>query len=349
MTGQLDIVAWIADRLRLDVPAWLGGVPAGVPASSTRTRSWLGLAGAVTVAARGGLLPDLSAAVMLGRIVDEQQPNGVMGVDGTPNGHFLLPELAQGILWAGPDTPPEQLLRWRTALVRGATVLRHGVPGAAGAESTYWTNGNVEVLEATVYYLTWLVTANPVWRDAYDHQVQFIFTPGGSAAGQGMVTVQPPADPDGDWRDARIYITENSGYSPDYAQLQATFLARLYRWSRDVRVLRLLHGVLGQMLHTLDLATMRYDGGGTRRVSGAGGTARTPTVPLHTPAVPLLVWAGLRPDLEPLVVPAYELVLRAAFPPAAAGLTEWHIRSYSDVLAGWLLAAPASPQRHPAL
>lgn len=321
---------WAFEAIELDVPALFAAPPTLTTTSTTVRRSWLGLAGAVTVAARAGRLPLVTASAALDRIAAFQQPNGVMGTDGGPNNHFLLPELAQGILWLSGDLPAEKVTAWTEDLVKGATVMRDGIPGTAGRESTWWTNGNIEILEALVYYLTWKVTRDDAWQAAYDKQIAFIYAPPqtGSTVGQGVVTTKAPADPDGDWADARIYITENSGYDPDYTQYQATVLGRLFEWSQDVRVLRLLNGVLGTMLATLNPVTMRYDGVGTRRTYPNG-------IILHTPAIPMLAWSGLRPDLAPTAEASWLKVLRAEFPPDPLGFGEWFLRAYSDIVAGW--------------
>lgn len=325
---------WAANTLRLDVPQWIGAMPTLPTTGTTQRRSWLGLTGAVTTAVRWGLLPPLSASLMLDRIVAFQQPNGIMGTDGTPNNHFLLPELAQGILWVGDACPPGRIEAWTAALVKGATTMRDGIPGAAGRESTWWTNGNIEVLEALAYYLTWLATDDVQWRAAYDQQIGFLYDPPdtGSATGQGLVLTQQPADASGDWRDARGYLTENSGYDPDYTQFQATCLARLYEWSHDVRVLRLLNATLGTVLGTLNPGTMRFDGVGTRKTYQNG-------VVLQTPATGLLAWSGLRPDLAPVAEASWRLVVRSIFPAEPAAVSEWLLRSYSDIVCGWLRAA----------
>lgn len=332
---------WSLARLDYAVPAIAPA--ASVPSPSTpaailnATSKWLGITEGIHTKADYSLLSadyDLLKTKLDQHLANIDPATGKLFIDKNgPHTHFLLPAFIAAIMGPMRGKYPLSYQDWENAAVNAATCMKNGIPGIAGAEINWWTNANVEMMEAIVYALMFRLATRIEWQQAYDKQVDQIFAPPqtGSFVGMGAVVTQAAAVPTGDWADARLYVTENGGYDPDYSQVQCTLLAKLWKITGDIRVLRMLNGIMNTLISTLNLTTMRFDGVGTRRTYPDG-------IPLFTPALPTLAWSGARPDLLPLVEPSFEIALKGQFPAAISDLTSnpWWPGAFSSVPGEWL-------------
>jgi hypothetical protein len=145
-----------------------------------------------------------------------------------------------------------------------------------------------------LFHLAWQATRLPRFRRAYETAFTFALRPPAARwPGRGIRFLVVPRHADG--RDGAAYLSEAGdgapGFDPEYTQVQADMASRLYVVSGDPRALRLSNLLLNTVLSRTDSGWALHTGGGTRkRTLGR-------QVPLMTPALAVMVFAGGRADL----------------------------------------------------
>lgn len=185
--------------------------------------------------------------------------------------------------------------RWQKSLTAAANYLIHN------GNLTWYTNGNITLGNAELFYLVWRATGNRRFLSAYDQAWTFaLHPPQSQSPGRGLVLVKAPKRPDGS--DGAGYLTETgaggTGFDPEYTELQLDVASRLYLLSGDPRAKWLANLLVNVLLPRMNRSNWTLDtSGGTRH----GETGRW--VPVITSAFAVLGLRGGRSDLMAYVLP----------------------------------------------
>ncbi len=194
----------------------VGFLSPGVPnPSSTFWRTFAGWATTCAILSRYGSAPPTSwltrAAVEIidGGIAQMQQSNGYYGTDGTP-GQFFPIELAQTMLLLGDNLDPSTHDAWL------ASLLKYMNSYFLGSYFPYYANGNIELQNLLLVWLTSRLTGDPKWSSLYQKQYDWLVDPSSiavpsshnNAVGMGLVTTVAPQA--ADWSDGVGYLTESA-------------------------------------------------------------------------------------------------------------------------------------------
>jgi hypothetical protein len=184
--------------------------------------------------------------------------------------------------------------RWQASIAAAASYLiRHG-------NLTWYTNGNINLGNALLFYLAWRATGAPAFSTAYEQALRFALRPPPSRwPGRGLEIVKAPTRSDGS--DGAGYLTETgpggTGFDAEYTELQLDFASRLYLVSGDPRALRLANLLVNTLLPRISSSMMLDTSHGTRH------TEASRSVPVITSAFAVLGLHGGRADLVPLILP----------------------------------------------
>ena len=202
---------------------------------------------------------------------------------------FFGLELATAYLELRPTLGAARERSWRTAVVGAADYLREN------GNLAWYTNGNINLGNTTLFYLAWKVSGQKRFLTDYETSFEFMLSPPARWNGYGLKLDRTPKRSDG--ADGKGYLAESGGstpgFDPEYTQLQADVAARLYVVSHDPRALRLLNLIVNKLLERVDSGWLLSTAGGTRHpVAGR-------RIPFTTPALAVLVTSGSRPNLAP--------------------------------------------------
>ena len=202
---------------------------------------------------------------------------------------FFGLELATAYLELRPTLGTTREKSWRTAVVGAADYLR------ANGNLAWYTNGNINLGNTTLFYLAWKVSGQKRFLTDYETSFEFMLSPPSRWEGFGLKLDRTPKRSDG--ADGKGYLAESGGSAPgfdaEYTHLQADIAARLYVVSHDLRALRLLNLIVNKLLERVDPGWALSTAGGTRhQVAGR-------RIPFTTPALAVLVTSGSRPELAP--------------------------------------------------
>lgn len=223
---------------------------------------------------------------------------------------FFGCELGSALLDLGADAPATVREHWRGVLTGFVEfLLRNGnlTDGTPGHRNWY-TNGNIELGEAELLWLTFKATGEPRYRDLFELQLAFTLDPPQARwPGFGLRYSRTPQRPDG--ADGAGYLAELGsgpapGYDGSYTGVQLDIACRLYLHSRDPRVLRLVHLLLNQLLDHRD-PTAKPE---SWILDLTGGSRRNYKAPLLSPGLAVAAWLGGRDDLAPLVASQWAVV-----------------------------------------
>ncbi|MCW2983837.1 MAG: hypothetical protein JWR63_1407, partial [Conexibacter sp.] len=203
---------------------------------------------------------------------DSQSPTIVTGM--------YARELGVAYLALEPRLDAARKARWQTAIMRAADFL------IATGETSWYTNGNIEVGEIELLYLAARITGLPRFAAAYESDWAFALAPPLPRwAGFGL-----QQSPDGSG-----YLTESGtgapGFDAEYTGVQLDVLARLWVLSHDPRALRLMNLEVNKLLPRVDAAWQLDTSNGTRHLEAAR------KVPFLTQALSVLA-GDQRPDLK---------------------------------------------------
>ncbi|MEN3279597.1 MAG: hypothetical protein V7607_737 [Solirubrobacteraceae bacterium] len=151
--------------------------------------------------------------------------------------------------------------RWGRALAAATTYVQHG--GNLG----FYVNGNINLGYAELAQLTYLATGDQRYRTLTDQALDFALRPPAPRwVGHGLVVTRAPTRPDD--ADGRGYLVESgaggSGYDPEYTQLQADVVSRMYVLGPTPRLERLLNLLTNQLRTDVDSRYLLVTDNGTR-------------------------------------------------------------------------------------
>lgn len=285
-----------------------------------------------------GASPDHWTATIGRKLFDQaltvQQPNGLLVFSAGPDHHFSMFSLLPARLLLGRVVDRRTLDGWDAALLAAGEYL---LTGNTPPESQWYTNGNVELYEAGIYWLLWRLTGQQRWYDQYETQLAFAESPpqDGSGAGFGLVTVQAPALTDGS--DGRAYFAEKGTAAPgldwNYLAVQVGVLTSLRQFGNtEARVLRWLNMLHNQLMTRVNTTTWQFD--------ATGGTRQSYTGNFQTASPAALSLSGLRADVP------------TTWPGAQWAVASPDFRAYRESssridktleIARWVMSTPAWP------
>ena len=204
-------------------------------------------------------------------------------------------ELGRTYLALGPALPAAKRARWSTSLRRAADFL------IKNGNLAWYTNGNIVLGNAEVMALTYRVTKDARYRNAYSTALAFALSPPQARwPGFGLHVTKTPTRADG--ADGAAYLSEAGpdgvpGFDVEYTQVQLDIASRLYLLMRDAPTLRLANELANTVLSRVDRRTWLLDTSGGSRHPELGRK-----VPFTSSALSVLAWQGERRDLAPYVV-----------------------------------------------
>jgi hypothetical protein len=288
-------------------------------------------------------------------IREQHHADGSFGDPKKPDTHFFALELATTYLELKDSLAAATRERWlRTLheeveyLIRSKNIPNPAVPGWKG--DGWYTNGNIELGETELLYLTWKATGDGKYRELMERQWLHTIQPNQQRwKGFGLVYIKKPTREDG--ADGAGYLAESGdgppGYDGDYTHFQLTIASRFYVASHDPRILRLMNLLVNALLPHVDQSTWIID--------AAHGARHSLRFPFYTSGLMVAAWQGGRTDLVPKLTDQFEKAIR----PIHLGNARQHwgspglYRSYGCCLAVVLQAArqtsgavPGSPVEH---
>lgn len=280
-----------------------------------------------------------TAVKVLDYAVSVQLPSGDFINDGTPNSGFVVGDFGEAIPLLRGKVAQAKIDAWTASMVAGAQWLWDH-------EQAWYANGNLELCDLLAFELTYRVTRDATWATRREAQYEWTVSPdpavSSSATGHSLVYVQRPRRADG--RDGKAFLTEDNGgnpdppgYDPAYTQLQLGNAVRWWQYSRDPRALRIVNLLHNQLMDRVNTTTWLLD--------ATGGTRLNTTDPWWTPATPMLVWGGHRPDIEATRPASVWAGVHGHFRSARTAPAETMFRAVSNYLAAWLRAAGTLPTR----
>jgi hypothetical protein len=223
----------------------------------------------------------------LGPPGDTQSPDVATMFFGVEEGNTFL-ELS-------PVLDPARRARWKASLAAAAGYLIHN------GNLNWYTNGNVNLGNAELFYLAWRATGDPRLEAAYNQALTFALHPPQSTwPGRGLVVDKQPTRADGS--DGAAYLTETgdggTGFDPEYTSLQVDVATRLYMLSGDPAMERLANMLVNMLLTRVNRSTMMLN-----TSSGTRHTEPARWVPLITSSFAVLGLRAGRTDLLSYVLP----------------------------------------------
>ena len=246
------------------------------------------------------------------QLKDHAHADGSMDREGT-HIQFFATDLGLAYLTLGDALDDATKARWRAAL-KGVTdflISTGDLPDpnkpAWKATDGWYTNGNVELYEAELAFLTWNVTGEQKYKDLFETQWKHTLSPNQERwKGYGLFYLKPPTKPDG--ADGAGFVTEaepEPGFDPEYTQLQLSDVARLYLESGDPRALRLMNVLLGALMPRVDEKSWVLD--------ATYGSRHSTRPPFATSGLAVAAWLGNRRDLAPAVAGQFENAIAPAY------------------------------------
>ena len=254
----------------------------------------------LTGASNGTLLAEAEETINTA-IADDQNADGSFNPPNTSanveNSIWFGDELGTTLRLLEPYLDANTLAQWQTALSADANYLM-----VSGNTASY-INGNINLAETELLWLTWQATGNPTYETDYNNSWTFIMNPSQTKfPGAGWVTVQAPTQADGS--DGQGYFAETgaggTGWDPYYATLQLDVAARLYLLSGDPRALRVANMIMNLESPLVDTSNWMINTSNGTRHTG------TNTSELITSAYAVLGFEGGRNDLVADILPQIE-------------------------------------------
>lgn len=243
-------------------------------------------------------------------IREQHHPDGSFGDPKKPDTHFFALELATSYLELGDSLPAETRKRWLGTLreevdylINSNNLPNPAVPGSQG--DGWYVNGNIELGETELLYLTGKATGDAKYRDLMERQWLHTIQPNQTRwKGFGLVYLKEPTRADGS--DGAAYLSESGGgargYDGDYTHFQLTIASRFYVASRDPRLLRLMNLLINALLPHVDQSTWILD--------ATHGARHSLKFPFYTCGLEIAAGLGGRADLAPKLTDQFEKGIR---------------------------------------
>ena len=254
----------------------------------------------LTGASNGTLLAEAEETINTA-IADDQNADGSFNPPNTSanveNSIWFGDELGTTLRLLRPYLNATTLASWQAALSADANYLINS------GNTIWYINGNLNLAETELLWLTWQATGNPTYETDYNNSWTFIMNPSQTKfPGAGWVTVQAPTQADGS--DGQGYFAETgaggTGWDPYYATLQLDVAARLYLLSGDPRALRVANMIMNLESPLVDTSNWMINTSNGTRHTG------TNTSELITSAYAVLGFEGGRNDLVADILPQIE-------------------------------------------
>jgi hypothetical protein len=218
-----------------------------------------------------------------------QLPDGEFESNGLPDSvgtALFMAELGIVYLELREWLTPQKRSLWVNAVTRAANWL------ISAGQTTYYINGNVNLLQTEDLWLAHALTRDGRYLQAYNREWQFTLDPPRPRwAGYGLIYTKIPARSDP--LSGAAYLTESveggkPGFDPSYTLAQLDDATSLYVLTRDPRYLELM-----SLLFNKDrpLVSPGYI------LDGYGGSRKDDLVPFTTAAPAVMVMSGARRDL----------------------------------------------------
>jgi hypothetical protein len=283
-----------------------------------------------TTGRRDGWLHGIALQTFDRAIADHRNDDGSFGVrDESPDIVTMTFGIELGATYLNllPSLAPARRAQWRSALAGAADFLiRNG-------NLAWYTNGNVNLGNAELFYLVWRATGESRFKRAYDEALTFTLHPPQSRW-QGFGLQLLPAHASGGQAG---YLAESGGaqpgFDPEYTELQLDIASRLFLLSGDTRVRRLGNLLVNALLPRVDPGKWLLDtSGGTRHPQ----TGRS--VPLLTPGLAVMGWVGGRHELATKAVSQLDVV-RTTYEGQLGDYSPYLYRGLANEVSVILLAA----------
>jgi hypothetical protein len=270
-------------------------------------------------------------------IADDQQSNGSFDPPNTTpnidNSIWFGNELGTTYRLLAPYLSAQTQAAWQASMSADANYLINS------GNTAWYINGNLNLAETELLWLTWQATGNPTFETAYNNSWTFIMNPPQTKfPGAGWVTVTPPTQPDG--ADGQGYFAETgagTGWDPYYSTLQLDVAARLYLLSGDPRALRVANMIMNLETPLIDTSDWMLNSSNGTRHTG------TNTSELITSAYAVLGFEGGRADLVANILPQLEQEEQWYTEPGQADLAGFRRAFGNSVAVIALAAALADP------
>lgn len=239
-------------------------------------------------------------------ISDHLKPEGYFDENVTPATYFFAVELATTTLLLKDSLDDATRTRWREALVKMVDYLikTSNLPNSAqrGWKATdgFYTNGNIEVGEAELLWLTWKITGEKKYQDLFELQWKHTLSPSPERWKQfGLRLTKEPTREDG-----AGYLAEDGGkrvgFDADYTHFALTVASRLYAFSRDPRVLRVMNLFINSLLPLTDEKWI---------LDATDGARHSLKFPFYSSGLAVVSRLGGRADLTPKLIGQFDKVI----------------------------------------
>jgi hypothetical protein len=228
-------------------------------------------------------------------IAQHQLSNGAFAVTtgGTANEietAMFAAELAETYLVLGTSLDQTRRTKWAASLTRAVDYL------AKNGNLTWYTNGNINILETVLMALTAKITGSATYQAYYTQSLDFTVSPSQVLwPGYGLTYTQVPTKSDGS--DGSAYFNESAsggipGFDADYTQMQLDATSWWYLLTGDPAALRLTNLLFNQLMMRVNTTKWTLDtSGGTRHPEAVR------TIGFFSSALAVLALRGGRTDL----------------------------------------------------
>lgn len=178
---------------------------------------------------------------------------------------------------------------WANAMRRAANYLinQHDL--------TWYINGNVNLRQAAVMWMTWKITGDPQYQTDFQSEWNFTMNPPQTRwPGFGLHLTTVPTRPDDS--DGAGYLGESGagapGFDPEYTMTQLDGATSMWVLSHDPRWLQLMNLFFNQLRPRISSSFI---------LDATGGTRESVVIPFYSGGLAVLYDSGDRPDLAGLI------------------------------------------------
>jgi hypothetical protein len=203
---------------------------------------------------------------------------------------FFAVELGTSYLELRDLLPARTRSLWVKAMRRAADYIidQH--------ELTWYINGNINLRQAGVMWMTWKITGDAQYEADFKSEWAFTMDPPHARwPGFGLHLTRVPARADGS--DGAGYLAESGGrrpgFDPEYTMTQLDTATNMWVVSRDPRWLRLMNLFFNRLRARIKTSTFM--------LNATGGTRKSLVLPFYSGGLAVLYASGDRPDLAGLV------------------------------------------------
>jgi hypothetical protein len=221
-------------------------------------------------------------------IVHHQNADGSWDESPVNTGFFAV-ELGTSYFELQDVLDPATRSAWATAMRRAANYIinAHAL--------TWYINGNVNLRQAGVMWMTWKITGDSQYYTDFKDEWNFTLSPPQTRwPGFGLHATVWPTKADGS--DGAGYLAESGGgvpgFDPEYTMTQLDTATNMYVVSHDSWWLWLMNMFFNQLRPRINSSFI---------LDATGGTRRSLMIPFFSGGLAVLYGSGDRPDLASLI------------------------------------------------